>query len=107
MECNVQGEEGASTLVIEKVPGQLSEEEIHERLRQLDSLKMHPRDVPENRHLLAEASRRYEQHLGERRQIIDHYASQFEQSLDRQDVRMIAAARDELRQVLNQFDDGM
>ena len=107
VECKVQGEETASTLVIEKAPGQLSEEEIRERLRQLDGLKMHPRDVPENRHLLAEASRCYEQHLGERRQIIDHYASQFEQALDRQDMRMIATARDELRQVLNQFDDGM
>jgi hypothetical protein len=42
VECKVQGEETASTLVIEKVPGQLSEEEIRERLRQLDGLKMHP-----------------------------------------------------------------
>lgn len=107
VECKVQGESTASTLIIEKAPGVLSEEEIAERLRQLDGLKMHPRDVPENRQLLAEASRRYEQLLGQRRQLIDHYATQFEMALNRQDVRAIAAARDELRRALEMLDDGM
>lgn len=107
VECKVQGESTASTLIIEKAPGVLSEEEIAERLRQLDGLKMHPRDVPENRQLLAEASRRYEQLLGHRRQLIDHYATQFEMALNRQDVRAIAAARDELRRALEMLDDGM
>lgn len=107
VECKVQGESSASTLIIEKAPGVLSEEEIAERLRQLDGLKMHPRDVPENRQLLAEASRRYEQLLGQRRQLIDHYATQFEMALNRQDVRAIAAARDELRRALAMLDDGM
>ncbi|PTA93750.1 molecular chaperone HscC [Kosakonia sp. H7A] len=107
VECKVQGESTASTLIIEKAPGVLSEEEIAERLRQLDGLKMHPRDVPENRQLLAEASRRYEQLLGQRRQLIDHYATQFEMALNRQDVRAIAAARDELRRALDMLDDGM
>lgn len=107
VECKVQGESTASTLIIEKAPGVLSEEEIAERLHQLDGLKMHPRDVPENRQLLAEASRRYEQLLGQRRQLIDHYATQFEMALNRQDVRAIAAARDELRRALDMLDDGM
>ncbi|QJT79496.1 molecular chaperone HscC [Kosakonia sp. MUSA4] len=107
VECKVQSESTASTLIIEKAPGVLSEEEIAERLRQLDGLKMHPRDVPENRQLLAEASRRYEQLLGQRRQLIDHYATQFETALNRQDVRVIAAARDELRRALEMLDDGM
>ncbi len=107
VECRVKGENTASTLIIEKAPGVLSEEEIAARLRQLDGLKMHPRDVPENRQLLAEASRRYEQLLGPRRQLVDHYATQFELTLNRQDVRAIATAREELRQVLDSLDDGM
>ncbi|WP_318388795.1 molecular chaperone HscC [Enterobacter sp.] len=107
VECKIQGENTASTLIIEKAPGSLSEEEIAVRLSQLDELKQHPRDVPANRLLLAQASARYEQTLGERRQLIDHYVSQFERALESQDLRQIAAARDGLSQLLNQFDDGM
>ena len=77
------------------------------RLKQLDALKQHPRDVPENRQLAAEAAKRYEQTLGDRRQIIDHYATQFERALGSQDLRIIAAARDELRRVLDQLNDGL
>lgn len=107
VECKVEGEQAASTMVIEKSPGMLSTEDIANRLKQLDALKQHPRDVPENRQLTAEAARRYEQTLGDRRQIIDHYATQFEQALARQDLRVIAAARDELRRVLDQLNDGL
>ncbi|SFR03939.1 molecular chaperone HscC [Enterobacter sp. kpr-6] len=107
VECKIQGENTASTLIIEKAPGSLSEEEIAVRLSQLNELKQHPRDVPANRLLLAQASARYEQTLGERRQLIDHYVSQFERALESQDLRQIAAARDGLSQLLNQFDDGM
>ena len=107
VECKIQGESTASTLIIEKAPGSLSEEEIATRLRQLDDLKQHPRDVPANRLLLAQAAARYEQTLGERRQLIDHYTSQFERALETQDLRQIAAARDVLSQLLIQLDDGM
>ena len=107
VECKVDGQEATSTMIIEKAPGTLSAEEIAQRLKVLDALKQHPRDLPENRQLAAEAARRYEQTLGERRRIIDHYATQFEQAVESQDVRLIALARDELRQVLAQFNDGL
>ncbi|GKX51573.1 Hsp70 family protein [Budvicia aquatica] len=107
VECKVIGETTTSTMIVEKAPGTLSQEEIIERLKLLDGLKQHPRDVPANRQLLAEAAKRYEQTLGERRQIIDNYLVQLEQALNHQDLRAIAMARDELRQVLDQFDDGM
>ena len=107
VECKVHGQDATTTMVIEKVPGTLSAEDIAQRLKALDALKMHPRDVPENRLLAAEASKRYEQTLGERRQIIDHYATQFEQAIEKQDLRVIALARDELRRVLDQFNDGL
>lgn len=107
VECKVQGQEKASTMVIEKAPGTLSSEEIAQRLKALDALKLHPRDLPANRQLIAEATKRYEQTLGERRQIIDYYATLFEQALDKQDVRLIALAQEELRRVLDQFNDGL
>ncbi|MFZ4831798.1 Hsp70 family protein [Rouxiella sp. Mn2063] len=107
VQCNISGEAATSTMIVEKAPGSLSPQEIAERLKQLDSLKQHPRDVPANRQLLAEAGLRYEQTLGERRQMIDHYTGLFEQALNRQDTRAIVTARDVLRQVLDQLDDGM
>lgn len=107
VECKVNGQETASTMIIEKAPGTLSAEEIAQRLKALDMLKQHPRDLPENRQLTAEAARRYEQALGERRQIIDYYATQFEQAIEKQDLRLIVQTRDELRRVLDQFNDGL
>ncbi len=107
VECRIAGEDTMSSLIIEKVPGVLSEEEIHHRLAQLAALKLHPRDASVNRQLLARASRRYEQFLGERRQIIDHFVTDFEVALDSQDVRAIAVARQQLEQVLSRFDDGL
>lgn len=107
VECQVNGQEATSTMIIEKAPGTLSAEEIAQRLQALDGLKQHPRDLTENRQLVAEAARRYEQALGERRQIIDYYATQFEQALEKQDLRLIALTRDELRRVLDQFNDGL
>lgn len=107
VECKVDGQEGAASLVIERAPGSLSPEEIKQRLAQLDALKIHPRDRTENRQLLAQAGLRYEQTLGERRHLIDHYSAQFEQALESQDLREIALARQALEQILAQFDDGL
>lgn len=107
VECKVHGQESTSRMVLEKAPGTLTSEEIAQRLKALDNLKMHPRDIPENRQLAAEAAKRYEQTLGERRQIIDHYATQFERAIENQDLRLIALTRDELRRVLDQLNDGL
>ncbi|ALB61913.1 heat-shock protein Hsp70 [Cronobacter condimenti 1330] len=107
VECKVDGQEQVASLVIERAPGSLSPEEIQQRLAQLNALKIHPRDRPENRQLLAQASLRYEQTLGERRHLIDHYSGQFEQALESQDLRIIASARQALEQILAQFDDGL
>ncbi len=107
VECKIDGQEGVASLVIERAPGSLSPEEIQQRLMQLNALKIHPRDRTENRQLLALASQRYEQTLGERRHLIDHYSAQFEQALESQDLRTIAEARQSLEQILAQFDDGL
>ncbi len=107
VECKIDGQEDVASLVIERAPGSLSPEEIQQRLAQLNALKIHPRDRTENRQLLAQASLRYEQTLGERRHLIDHYSAQFEQALESQDLRAIADARQSLAQILAQFDDGL
>ena len=106
VECKVIGQETVWKRVIEKTPGMLSEEEIAQRLKALNNLKQHPRDLPANRELIVEAAKRYEQALGEGRQIIDYYSTQFELALEKQDLRLIASTKDELRRILDQLNGG-
>ena len=77
------------TLVLEKNPGILTDEEIAEKLEGLKSLKVHPRDKDENRLLLARAERLFEENTGDARAILSHEIVVFENLLDRQDERLI------------------
>jgi len=77
------------TLVLEKNPGVLSEEEIAEKLEALRDLKVHPRDKDENRLLLAKAERLYEESIGSARQLLTQEIIAFEAVLERQDKREI------------------
>jgi molecular chaperone HscC len=64
VECQCQGNPAISRRIIEKVPGQMSDEQIAESLQKLAALKIHPRDRKENVALLARCSRLYERLLG-------------------------------------------
>ena len=77
------------TLVLEKNPGLMTEEEIAEKLEALKELKIHPRDKEENRLLLAKAERLYQEHVGEHRQLLAREILLFESLLDGQDEREI------------------
>lgn len=68
-------------LIIEKSPGSLSREEIDERFRVLESIKIHPREHTENRLLLAKGERLYQEALGEDREHIDYILRRFERFL--------------------------
>lgn len=106
VECHYQGSPAVSRLVIEKVPGQMSEEQIAESLRRLADLKQHPRDRPENQALLARCSRLYERLLGEERVWLDQGLTAFEQALDSQDLRQIATLRQQVEQFLERYEAG-
>ena len=86
------------TLVLEKNPGILTPEEIAEKLKALQNLKIHPRDKDENRLLLAKAERLYEENIGEARRVLQQEIVNFESLLDRQDERAI-------RDYANRFSD--
>ena len=77
------------TLVLEKNPGAMTEEEIAEKLKALEELKVHPRDKDENRLLLARAERLYEEHVGDERVFLSQEILMFESLLDKQDERAI------------------
>lgn len=106
VECHYQGSPAVSRLVIEKVPGQMSEEQIAESLLRLADLKQHPRDRPENLALLARCSHLYERLLGEERSWLDQLQTTFEQALESQDLRRITTLRQQVEQFLERFEAG-
>lgn len=93
------------SMVIEKVPGQMSSEQITQSLQKLNELKRHPRDRQENRELLLRGSRLFTCLLGEEREWIDNVISVFEQALNSQDERRIADVRQKVVDALAQFEE--
>lgn len=104
IECQQTDGPNSARLVIEKVPGQMTVEQIKQSLQKLNDLKRHPRDRQENRDLLLRGSRLFERLLGEERVWIDNVISVFEQALDSQDERRIADVRQKVCEALASFD---
>jgi molecular chaperone HscC len=94
-------------LVIENNPGVLSPAEIQQRLQALSQLKVHPRDQQVNTVLVARLERLYQESLGDARQQINYWASQFQQALDSQDERQIREVRQQLNERLKEVDQGL
>lgn len=105
IECQQTDGPNSARLVIEKVPGQMTAEQIEQSLQKLNDLKRHPRDRQENRDLLLRGSRLFERLLGEERVWIDNVISVFEQALDSQDERRIADVRQKVCEALASFDE--
>lgn len=82
----------------------LSEEEIAKRREALSLLKVHPRDDAANMAAKARAERCYEGHLGDMRLHIGRLISQFEEVLERQELRQIEDARRELEKQLDDIE---
>lgn len=93
-------------LVIENNPGVLSREEIAAKLKELEGLKIHPRDQQVNSILLARLERMYQEGLGELRQYIGQLAAQFQRVLESQDERQIREARMDIGERLDEFERG-
>ncbi len=97
---------GRKTLVIEGSPGSMTPEEIRARLKELEGMKVHPRETLENRTAMARAERLFEESLGDLRQHVSRLLAGFEAVLARQDLREIAKARQELLQGLDRIEGG-
>lgn len=96
----------AHTLVIENNPGVLTPAEIQERLKALEALKIHPREQQANTHLAARLERLYQEYLGDARERVGMWASQFQQALETQDERQISEVRKRLAEQVDQFERG-
>jgi len=80
-------------LVIVDEEDRVDKKELEKRRAALAKLKHHPREEAGNVAVLARAERCYEDHIGDLRQMIGHWITQFAGALDTQDPRTISEAR--------------
>lgn len=91
-------------LVIKKLAGNISDEEIARRRVELAALKIHPRFQDDNRLLIERADRLYEQLLGEEREQTGRLLGQFKAILETQDTVAIGKARLDFGQALDSIE---
>lgn len=92
-------------LVIEKNPGYLSEDEVQQRLKELESIKIHPRDQEENKLLLSRGERMYEEHVGDVRMYVASCLEQFEEIMEKQDPLEVREAAKILKEQLDSVEE--
>ncbi|AZK45276.1 molecular chaperone HscC [Paenibacillus lentus] len=92
------------TIVIEKNPGLLTQEDIQRRLNELKDIKIHPRERSENRLLLARGERLYEEALGEKREEIAFLLLEFERVLASQNEHEVKKAAAKLSKQLEHLE---
>ncbi len=91
-------------IVKELIKGQytpLSDAEIEARMKELEYLKVHPRDQEENKLLLLRGERMYEEALGDKRVVIQRALEKFERVLNSQDRSKLMEQRKELKEILD------
>ena len=93
-----------SSIIIEKNPGAMSEEEIKKSLEALKDLKIHPRDKDEYRFLLEKGERIYAEEMGDVRNFLAEALVSFEEVLNRQDPKEIETAAAGLREILDNLE---
>ncbi|MCE0464186.1 molecular chaperone HscC [Pseudomonas uvaldensis] len=88
-------------LVIANNAGVLDDQEIAQRLKALEALKIHPRDEQPNTVLVARLERLYQESRGELRQRVDDLATRFAQMLETQELHDIRAMRIQISEQLD------
>ena len=70
----------------------LSEEELAQRYKELEKMKIHPRDLQENKYILEAAGRLYEECNIEQQAVISEASKIFNETLETQDLKKIRPA---------------
>ena len=94
-------------VIIKNEDNDMTDEEIEERMKALESLKIHPREQEENKLLMFRGDRMYEEATGDRRRLIQQRMTEFEAILDKQDKNAISKAREELKEFLDAMEEDM
>ena len=92
------------SIIIEKNPGAMTEEEIKESLEALKSLKIHPREKDEYRFLLEKGERLYSEEMGDTRVFLAAALTSFEEVLNRQDPKEVESAATSLKELLENLE---
>ncbi len=100
--ATVLSDKSTKTLIIENSPGAMSQTDIARRFKELEKIKIHPRDLAVNEAVLSQLSAAYENALGPVRAQIGQMISQFETVLRSYDQRAITAARQQAEEFLKQ-----
>lgn len=87
-------------MVIRNQEIRMSEQEIEEKLKELDKLKIHPREEEENKALLARAERLYCETTGDMREDIELRTRYFQELLAKQDPYRLQRGRRQFEQFL-------
>lgn len=96
--------EKTQRLILEGNPGSISQADIAKRFKELEKIKIHPRDKSENAEIIARLKAAYENHLGETRQLMEYWLTEFEKVLAKQNETDITEARGTLTAELDKFD---
>lgn len=91
-------------MIIEKEPGHMTPEEIAESIKSISHLKIHPRENHENKLVIARGERLYEEKIGRERQEIAQMLMEFEEVLDKQDLKKIEECRKRLTDIFDSID---
>lgn len=89
-----------STSVISQ---KVSDQELEQRVKELEKLKVHPREITANQVMLERLKALYEEVYPEQREAVQSLIRNFEQILERQDDRKIAKYRKYLNDIIGQI----
>jgi molecular chaperone HscC len=106
VEVKIGNTDTFSRKIINSKNSKLSQAEMKESLEKISHLKVHPRDLEENRLLLARAEKAFQMALNDTRQYISECTAKFEYILQRQDAKEIAQAKKDFEEVLLRFEKG-
>lgn len=83
----------------------MSEMEIKRKVKELEALKVHPKDISENRLMMERLQALYESTSGDGKQYIMSYIRRFEAVLESQNPRWIKKARTQLEMIIEHMED--
>jgi molecular chaperone HscC len=104
VEVTVESTKQKRNIIIEKDPGNLTKEEIASSIESLSQLKMHPRDLYENKWIIARGERLFEERVGSDRQEIGMLLRSFEDVLNKQETKLIAETKQKLIDIFDSMD---
>ena len=87
------------------VSEEMTEEELERKMKELEALKVHPKDIDENRLIMERLHAAYESASLDMKEYVLNYIRQFEAILETQNLRRIKKARQHLELIIPQFED--